>query len=275
MSRSLPFADYAAIDAVNQSSLRVIVDKSPLHYQHALRSPRKDTPALRFGRAVDVAAFTPRDYATQFIVTPDIDRRTKDGKAAWAAFLELAGDKTLLTEEEHRRAWDCGEAVRSHRATGPLLATGDPQVTLEWTDAATGVRCKARLDLVNSAIVDLKTSQSTDPRAFGQSVHKYGYHFQAAFYRAGWHAVHGEWLDFLLAVVESGEPHDCAAFAVEGDALQRGNELVRQALDTYARCRDAGRWPGRCEEVQSVQFPRYAMAFDEGPAFEIVDDGEE
>lgn len=274
MSRPMAFEDYAEIDAVNQSTLKILVDKSPLHYQHALAHPRKDTPALRFGRAVDVAAFTPRDYATQFVIAPDVDRRTKDGKAAWAAFLEVAGDKSILTEAEHKRAWDCGEAVRAHRATGPLLATGDPQVTLEWVDEATDVRCKARLDLVNSAIVDLKTALSADRRTFGRAVASYGYHFQASWYRQGWHVVHGEWLDFVLAVVESGEPHDCAAFRVEGDALQRGNELTRQALDTYARCRDAGRWPGRCEELQSVDFPRYAMPFDEGPDFELTDSEE-
>ncbi len=276
MTRPLSFAEYTARSGISQSALKPILT-SPAHYQHSLKSPRKDTPALRFGRAADVAAFEPHRFALDFAVAPSnddgaINRRTKVGKAQWQTLLDANAGKTLLSADEHNRAWIVGEVARTHPVTRDYMTRGEQQVIIEWTDKATGIRCKGRADIVNDAIVDLKSTLSVDKFQFGRDMAKWLYHFQGAFYRTGWHEMTGEWLDFVDVAVEKFEPFDAGAFTVTGDWLQRGNELVRQALDTYARCRDAGQWPGRYSAPIEAVMPRSAMPWEEGADFEIINE---
>lgn len=297
MTQPLTFAAYDALPGLSQSRLKPIL-VSPLEYQRALKQPRKDTPALRFGRAVDVAAFEPMRYALDFAVLPvkppaDMNLTTAEGKArrkawneahpedadlspddwrakVWAA--EHAG-KTILSLDEHARAWECGAVLRSHPLTRRYFAGGKVQEVIAWTDKATGIACKGRIDLLpdcEPCIVDAKSTRSVDRAAFNRDIARFGYHFQGAFYRIGWHAMHGEWLPFKDIAVESFEPHDVGVFNLTGDALQRANDLVRQALDTFARCRDSGRWPGRYEMEEDMALPSWALPFD-GDGVQMLD----
>lgn len=297
MTRPLPFADYDAIPGLSQSALKPILT-SPLEYQRQQRIKRKETPALRFGRAVDCAAFTPRDYAIEFSVLPSgplpdsLHLGKPEGKARKAAWIEahpedaeISGDEwrakvwtaehpgvTALSRDEHDRAWHLGEILHEHELTRDYFKGGRVQVVIEWTDKATGIKCKGRADLLPNCapcIVDLKSTRSADRHRFGADIAKFGYHFQGSFYRTGWHEMTGEWLDFKDVAIESLEPHDVGVFLIDGDALQKGNELVRKALDTYARCRDSGKWPGRYSGEESAMLPVYALAYE---ADEAADD---
>ena len=261
----LPFGEYAAQEGLSQSALKPILT-SPAHFQQSLKAARKDTPALKFGRAADIAAFEPHRFALEFAVEPEndgsINRRTKKGKEQWKALIAAIGNRALLTRDEHDRAWACGEAVRSSFAAPYLV--GRKQSALKWTDERTGLLCKARLDVDGDDFTsDLKTCLSVDAGSFGRDVAKYLYHFQASYYRQGVRAVRGRYLPYFLVAVEKFPPHDVGVFEVDGDALQRGNELVRLALDRYAACVKSGKWPGRYSRPESVDFPKYAMFADE------------
>ena len=51
-------------------------------------------------------------------------------------------------------------AVRRHPLAGAvLLASGEPEVSFYWIDAATGVTCRARVDWLvpGKALIDVKT----------------------------------------------------------------------------------------------------------------------
>lgn len=262
MTRPMPWAEYDALPGLSQSAAKPLL-KSQAHYKASLSAPRKQTPALRFGSAADMAAFEPHLFAKSFVVSPEIDRRTKDGKATWATFLEACGDKTVLTADEHDRAWACGEAVRECEWARDYLR-GEMQAVLQWTDPETGVLCKGRADVLGEGFLsDLKTTMSVDADAFGRDVAKFLYNFQAAYYRRGYHVMTGRWVDFYLVAVEKFPPHDVGVFLVDGNALQRGNEMVSLALQRYAAGEKSGKWEGRYSGVQSVKFPRYAMAMDE------------
>jgi exodeoxyribonuclease VIII len=181
------FEQYRKLVAVNWSTLSAF-RISALHYHHRLLTPLEPTPTMAFGSAAHVATLEPQAFADRYAKIPDgIDRRTKAGKAAYAAYLEEAGGRDVLTTADWARALAVGGSVRSHPVAGPYLQNGRAEVTLQWTDRATGLECKGRLDWQASPMlfVELKTARRIQPHKFAADAWAYGYFHQAAFYRRG------------------------------------------------------------------------------------------
>src|SRR3546814_14183693 len=66
-----------------------------------------------------------------------------------------------------------------------IFDEGDSEVTLRWTDEATGLQCKARADRWNRLrryMADLKTTDDASERGLGRSGVKYGYDVTPAHY---------------------------------------------------------------------------------------------
>jgi exodeoxyribonuclease VIII len=80
---------------VSKSGLDLIA-RSPLHYWTRYldpqRTPTEPTPSMRLGTAIHTAVLEPGEFAKRHHVAPVVDRRTKDGKAAWEAALAAAED---------------------------------------------------------------------------------------------------------------------------------------------------------------------------------------
>ena len=80
--------EYNNIVALNYSGAKMLL-RSPLHYKASLTEEKKDSPALLMGRLVHLMALQPEVYADRVVISPTVDRRTKDGKAVWEAFQAL------------------------------------------------------------------------------------------------------------------------------------------------------------------------------------------
>lgn len=92
--------------------------------------------------------------------------------------------------------------------------TGEPEVTLLWTDAETGVRMKARLDLLRSdGFVDLKTFSNQNGkeirRAISDAYRFNRYYIQTAVYHSA------------VEAIRSGEITDAAGSRVVADLRSR------------------------------------------------------
>lgn len=255
-------SEYAAIDAVNWSTLKEIT-ASPRRYRHRLLTPRTDTPSLAFGRAAHCAVLEPDAFASRYIARPDgIDRRTRDGKAAWEDFVASAGDRTILEGAQYASALAVGAAVRAHPVARQYLdGAGETEYAIAWSDAETGIACKARLDRVSDAppmVVDLKTARTIEPRAFGRAAAAFSYHAQLAWYREGYRAAVGAELPALIVAVESEAPHDVAVYDLDARALEIGEFVFRSALRRLAECRARDEWPGACPDRMPLALPVYA-----------------
>ena len=247
-----PFADYCKIDAVNWSTLREAT-KSALHYQHGLHVQRPETDAMRLGRATHTAVFEPECLEDEYAVWDGGMRRGKD----WEAFKDAHKKRTILKEDEYERALAIRDAVRSSPQSAPLLHSGIPECTIEWTDKATGLPCKARLDwLSEKALVDLKTTRDIEARAFGRHVGTMLYHCQFAFASMGLRA-NGLKRKVKIIAVEQDPPHDVAVYELSEDVLWAGEVKVRQALNTVASCRRTKRWTGRYPDECSLVLPSW------------------
>ncbi len=260
-------AEYQALDAVNWSTLKEL-RRSPLHYRHRLATPRDDAAYLAMGRAVHTAVLEPDRFALDYAIWTGERRAGK----AWEAFRDANGSRTILTEREYTTCLAIRDSVRAHPRAMAYLAQGLAERPVVWTDAATGLRCKARLDFVSQsrpAVVDLKTARAVEPRRFATAAAQLLYHGQLAFYRAGWRATAGADLDPVIIAVESEAPHDVVVYRFDEEARDEGDALVAELLQELAARRRTGEWPGldRGEE-QTLTLPGWALP-DTGAADDL------
>src|SRR3546814_3281193 len=109
-----------------------------------------------------------------------------------------------------------------------IFDEGDSEVTLRWTDEATGLQCKARADRWNRLrryMADLKTTDDASERGFGRSVVKYGYDVTHAHYCEGARAC-GEPVDkYLIVAQEQKAPYLAAVYELDAAAESRGHDI--------------------------------------------------
>ena len=258
----MPYEAYRALPATNWSTLKHL-RRSPLHYRHALQAPAVDSPALRFGRATHTAILEPHRYALEYAVAPEVDRRTKAGRAAWDAFVAGNSGKTILARDEHDRAWTIGERVRAHPEARSYFARGgEAERVIEWTDTETRIRCKGRIDFLPTGpatILDLKTARTIEYRPFAAQAWRLGYFHQLAFYGLGWEACFGERPALRILAVESEPPHDVVVFEPEAGDLAAIEDEIRSLLVKLAACQKHDHWPGIYTGEQELRRPDWAI----------------
>jgi PDDEXK-like domain of unknown function (DUF3799) len=263
--KDLPHADYLAVEAISSSGAKKIL-RSPQHYKLMRDKPGEPTPTQRFGIAGHCALFQPHLYADQYVCAPNIDKRSKDGKAAWAEFAEYNAGKTILTEDEFDRVRCCVEAVKAHPAAAHLLDGGERELSLFWRDKQYDVPAKCRFDAFNrGGGIDLKTCADASPEAFARSAANFFYHIQAAHYMSGAEHVLNETPRFFVFIcVESEEPFGVACYVLESNAILAGQALMSRAMERYAAALAAGEWPGYPSTVEVLQLPRWATTLSIG-----------
>jgi hypothetical protein len=270
---AMTFSEYRAINATNWGTLKRM-GKSALAYHDGLTAPDKETPAMAAGRLFHTATLEPDRLPLEYAIWDGGRRGTNDYKA----FVEQQGTRQIVTAAEYANALAVRDAVHAHKRARRLLRYGRPEVTLQWVDPETHIRCKARLDwLRGDVFTDLKSTTDIDARTFGRTAQRLGYHCQLAFYRMGLLATgHGS-APVRIIAVEADEPHDVAVFTVDEDVLFVGELEVRSLLRRLKDCRRKRRWPGRYPDEVSLEFPTWALPSDSdysdisdlGIAFEV------
>jgi exodeoxyribonuclease VIII len=270
---------YAAIDAVNQSTLKRIA-KSPLHYLRGLQVTPDPTETMRLGSVAHTAVLEPHRIAWDYAVWDGPEGKDHDrfqGKE-WKAFeaVALAEGKTIIKKRELDAAQRIADAVRRNKHAQRYLRQGVAEQILVWVDAKTGLLCKARLDFVSSAIdgvdvlVELKTSADVSPRIFSQRFAQLGYDVQVAHYQDGWKAITGRTLYLKCPAIENKEPHDIIVYDLL-ETVDIGRQIKDELLAKVAAHRKSGEWPGQADREVSLQLPRWRDP-NEGSADEDVDD---
>lgn len=159
------------------------------------------------------------------------------------------------------------EAIMRHRSAAALLShpEGLSEVSLYWHDAATGVRCRARIDRLTPivgrlAAVDVKTSDlPVGPDDWGFVATKYKLYFQAAWYLEALRALEiDDNAAFVFVNVEKKPPYLVSTTQLPQSAIDLGRSQMRRAIEIYAECRAADSWPGYGDEVHVVDIAKYA-----------------
>ena len=262
---AIPFATYCLIERVHFSTLKLMKD-SAAHYKHGVEHPRKDTAALAFGRAVHTSVLEPERFPLEYVVFSG-DKRKKE----WKAFQAVNSDKQIVTEAEYEDCLAIGKAVRAHPLAAPYLAEGAVEKTILYTHAATGIKCKCRIDKDSPlATVDLKTTANPRPWAFERDAYKYRYRTQGAMYNDAERGVSGGEKPHVIIAIEKDAPHQPLVYEIPEESLERGREEYGHWLERLAGCREHDVWPFEfVDEVRELWEPSWALDEDEGPTVTV------
>ena len=258
----VPDPIYRSHEAVSCSGLKHY-GKTAAHGRAAelgqVQIARPETLVL--GRLCHTAVLEPHLLDVDFVVAPRIDRRTKAGKAEWAAFQEGVGSATVVSEDQHQLALAIRDSVRAHPLAAKFLEHGSAEVTQLWD--FDGVPAKSRLDWLTELdgeplIFDLKTTQDASTKDFPKSCARFKYHTQAAMYSDGFRTLTGERPRFVFGAVEKEPPFGVQLFEYDLAAIERGREDYLSALHTYVEAHREGKWRGYSEGIVQMELPAWA-----------------
>jgi hypothetical protein len=263
----MPRDEYDALPRVNLSSLKLF-GKSAAHYKHTIEHGRKDTTALRLGRAVHAAVLEPEKFAVEY--TRWTGRRYG---SAWEKFREAVTGE-ILTADEHDLCAALASAVRGDEHAAPYVDGGLPEVTALWETGA--FQCRARLDyLKTDAIVDLKTARDASPGEFERASWRYGYHVQAAWYVDAVRACTERDLPFAIVAVEKEPPYLVQVYEVPEHVLDLGRAEYRGWLERLDYCRRENVWPGYASGPLQLGVPAWVTGanddVDDLSGFELAE----
>lgn len=239
---------YRMHDGISRSELNILLTQSPMHMRYAQEHKSEETPALLEGRAAHKLILEPDTFFNEFAIVPKCDRRTKEGKEIYAAFMEESEGKDILTDESMIKIREMAEAMLQNKTAVKFLK-GEHEKSFFWTDTQTGELCKVRPDCLAEVdgkkyIVDYKTTESCADGHFERSVRKYGYKFQAGMYREGVFQNTFDDYGFVFVAQEKKPPYAVRVFICNEDFINEGYEQFRQAINTYHWCKENNKWYG-------------------------------
>lgn len=256
--------EYRQHPSVSRSELFAL-SKSPEKFKYRQENPEPPTPALIFGQLFHAMALQPDALNEEFAVAPNVDRRTKAGKEAFAEFEQVAQDKIVVTTDMFTQATAMREALQKNEFVKKLLQ-GNKEVPFFWNDDLTGEPCKCRVDCLTDlgeelVIIDLKTADDAETDAFTKSAVKYGYDFQSAMYTEGVKANHPtRKIIFVFIVIEKKPPYAINILQSDKLFVQRGYDLFREYIGIYHECKRTNNWYGylgALNEINNLALPAY------------------
>jgi len=252
--------DYHASDAIGNSGLSVISERTPAHFIAARQNPRKETPAMTAGTRLHYAILEPDQFSNRYACIEAHDKRTKEGKTYWQNWQEINAGKLPITPDEQDQTLRIVESLLADPAVRDLLAGGIRERSIFANDPETGVLAKCRPDAEKTSpriLIDLKSTEDASQDAFMWSAYRYGYWRQAAFYLdvCGWAEPDNAPEDFFFIAFEKEAPFGHMIYQASPRFLARGREAYRAALNVYAECVRTGTWPCYEPGVHAIDLP--------------------
>ena len=265
---------YHANPAISHSKLECYRRRPALYYKKyvAKTLPQaEESGAFRLGSAVHCAVLEEKEFASRYVLKPDCDRRTKEGKIQFAEFAAQHAGKTLLDADEMAQVVAMREAVAAHPIASQLLNDGLPEMTWrkEQPNALGALQC--RTDWFSSCgcelsdgkpyALDIKTVESLDSdafRNFERAAFSYGYHRQAGFYLPLINEIF-KWSvsQMYYVAVEKVEPFGVAVYKLSDDAIARGQDENIADLVRLRRSLETNVWPNIEPTVHELKLPAW------------------
>lgn len=250
---------------ISSSGLRTVWGQSPAHYwadsyhNPDRPEPEDDRPHFALGKAAHHLLLQGRKgFDAEYAVRPDKwkDWRTAEAKE-WRADQIKAG-MTIITDAELANIAGMARSLAAHPLVKAGILDGAVERSLIWRDPETGVWCKSRPDTIPASSVDvsdLKTCVSVSTDSLRRSIGDFGYHQQGALVGEAFRHVLGrEMTTFTLVWVEKAPPWCVRITTLTPEDLLRGHRQNEAALRLFARCADAGHWPGPGGEQPDGEF---------------------
>lgn len=264
---------YHSNPAVSHSKLEVFRRRPRLYQMRYVTNELPEpepTAAFRIGSAAHCAILEPDKFPAQYAQRPEgIDRRTKEGKAAWESFTAAHAGKEFLDAEEWAQIAAMGNAVRANPLASMLLAQGGAELSWRVETGAVPLQCRTdwfaqigcELSGGRPYVADIKTIDSLDAgafRSFERAAFTYGYHRQAGFYLPlVTEILGGPVFDFFFIAIEKMEPFGVAVYRMSDAAAALGQDETLDDLRRLKRCYESQEWPNIEPIVRDLDVPNW------------------
>ena len=254
-------ADYFGYPAASNSLLSKL-KLSPAHLMEAINNPAPPTPAMRLGSAFQVATLEADKFERHWARGSELKGTTKEGKAAKKELAMQFSPAKILTPADYDTVCRMRDSVLGHPVASELLEGAKTEVVALWTDEATGISCKSKIDALPGAdgyLVDLKSTIDASPQHMEKAIYNFGYHRQAGHYLSPFETRD----QFYMVCCEKKPPFAVCVYLVGNEAVRQGQREVQALLQQWADCIDQygleGEWPGYEEVVHMIGLPAWAI----------------
>lgn len=245
----MPDAEYRAAPGLSFTGAKTLM-RSPALYAYELEHGRPEKTDFDLGTAAHTVLL---DVGRPIMVVRDELGKPYTSWVPKARTLRDAyrtdGAVPLLADQAEAVS-AMVRAVRAHPEAGKVFEAGRgiPEVSLFWTDPATGTRGKGRLDWLiienddgRPEVDDLKTCTDVRRVPLMRHIIDLAYHWQGPHYVDGGLAAHGV-TDVLWrwTFVEKTPPHLVRVVEPDAELWGIGSRFIAEARRRYARFLEAG-----------------------------------
>lgn len=248
--RGLPETQYHELVKCSASALKALDRSTPRHW-HAMQD--QDSPALLLGRLLHAMVLTPEIVRDGYACAPQVDRRTKEGKAIYAQFEAESAGKAVVPYDTWVEAAAMATSVLEHQGAATLLNGTERELSL--IGSLMGVDSKARIDAWHGGLgccVDVKTTRGLASRdEFERAIVSFGYGIQAAWYSRALHAAGLECKHVAFIVVEKAEPYAVAVFRLMDDVVEMFDAELPRLVELWKDAQKNPRrgWPAVVQDI--------------------------
>lgn len=288
----IPFDQYLALPYAGSHDLGKIIEGSPAQFIYERKNPKEPTAAFKLGTAGHSRVLTPFHFAADYVLAEPCSAILKSGDRAGLACgaapkTRIAGswrcDKhangsprdsvgEILSTEDHGNISGAAAAIAVHPIAGRIVNQtdiADRELTIIFDDPKSGMRCKARIDLLcrrSSLIADLKFTTEpggAKPETFKRSYYNLSYFRQAEFHLRAVAAVGLDIREFNFIACEIKPTHGISLRRASRADLDLGAAENDCALAQLAECQLCDKWYGYPISVEESNPPKWKFPQDE------------
>lgn len=252
--------DYHKSFGYGSTTIKILNEKTKAHMDFQRSNPKPMTEALLKGQLVHCMILEPHKVDDEFVILPEINRRTNAGKALYQEFTDKNQGKMFVTKDQYNQCLQMAKSVREHPIMkiwfdGEIKGFAEQSIyqwyrSEDWDEKNDyKTMLKVRPDYVlegHPILFDVKTTRDASFTGFMKQAKSLLYHMSAAMYLDNCNKCK-EFLEkmgvfaftkFVWIVVENEPPYCATYYEIGEEDLREGriiyHNLVRR-LDKYSR----------------------------------------
>lgn len=252
---AMPRDEYDAVDALNQSTIKVAYDQSLYHARAKQLEHKAPSDALIEGNALHTLILEPDLFEKRYADMPVTDknvkhtRRTGAGATAWEEYDEKNSDKIPIKATRIAELKDVRDMVLKSPITKSLLDNATyKECSFFWEHPEFGFPCKGQLDLLTELdgwtwAIDLKSAIDASTIGFRKAVGNYGYMAQHHWYLEGLNEIAPADRRFGFVAFEKAYPHAIMMHELDPELVFEGQHRCDRISHKWNQSIKDGTYP--------------------------------
>lgn len=224
------------------SEIKYLIEGSPRKYYYNKFEREKESLPEGLGTYFHTAILEP-EKLKDYKVIPEMDKRTKAGKAVYEEFLSLleAGEKVV-----EQKTVDRIQPMIDRCLQEPLIRKikGSKNIVIEQPIISDALKMKGCPDIVlpnEGMIFDFKTNPS-DPKGFKKMVWMRKYHIQAYMYSLLCKEKYDKDFTFYFIPIEPEPPHEMGIYELSSEIMDIAEKQIIEAHRIWQECHAKNEW---------------------------------